>query len=45
MLARIDALDVDIADLDTKIEAQIAPSLTRWPAWTRSPASVPPRPR
>ena len=25
MLARIDALDVDIADLDTKIEAQIAP--------------------
>jgi transposase len=25
MLARIDALDVDIADLDTKIEAQLAP--------------------
>jgi len=25
MLARIDALDADIADLDTKIEAQIAP--------------------
>ena len=25
MLARIDALDADIADLDTEIEAQIAP--------------------
>src|SRR5450759_1220567 len=25
MLARIDALDVDIADLDTKIEARLAP--------------------
>ena len=29
MLARIDALDVDIADLDTKIEAHIAPFAAR----------------
>jgi transposase len=29
MLARIDALSLDIADLDTKIEARLAPSRTR----------------
>jgi transposase len=42
ILGRIDALDVDIADLDTKIEAL---TLMRWPAWIRSPVSVPPRQR
>ena len=42
MLARIDALDVDIADLDTKIKAQIAPFAGAVAAWTRSPVSVPP---
>jgi hypothetical protein len=32
MLGRIDAIDEDIADIETQIEAKIALSLTRWPA-------------
>ncbi len=35
----------DIADLDSQIEARSPLSLTRLPAWMRSPGSVPPRPR
>ena len=45
MLARIDAIDADIADVETRIEAQIAPFAERWPASMRSPASASPRPR
>jgi len=38
MLARIDALDADIAELDARIEAMIAPP--RWTGWMRSPVSA-----
>lgn len=31
MLARVEALSVDIADLDTNIEARPSRSRTRWP--------------
>ena len=46
MLARIDAIDADIAALDAQIEAAAGPfRRRRWPAWMRSPASgrSPPR--
>jgi transposase len=44
MLARIDAINADITALDTRIEAQIALSLTRWNAWTTSQVSESPPP-
>ena len=37
MLARIDAIDADIADLDTQIEAQLSPFAGRWPALVEIP--------
>jgi len=43
-LARIDALDADIADLDTKIEAQVAPFADAVARLDEIPG-VPPRPR
>lgn len=41
MLARVDALSADIEVLEDRIEQMLAPSLTRRPAWTPSPASAP----
>jgi len=43
-LARIDALDADIADVETQIEDQITPFRHR-PAWMRSPESAPTQPQ
>ena len=46
MLARVDAIDADIAELDARIEEMIAPFAgTRRNGWMRSPASgrSPPR--
>jgi transposase len=40
MLARVDALDADIAELDGKLEELIVPSLRWWSGWMRSPASA-----
>jgi transposase len=45
MLTRIDALDADIAELDTRIEAMTAPSRRPPDASMRSPASAPSPPR
>ncbi len=41
MLARIDAIEADIAALDARIEVKIAPLLRRLSDWMRSPASGP----
>ena len=44
MLARVDALDADLAELDAKLQELIAPSPTRSTGWMRSPGSArPPR--
>jgi hypothetical protein len=44
MLARVDALDTDRAELDARIEALIAPSPGWLSGWMRSPGSArPPR--
>jgi transposase len=43
MLARVDAISADIADLGTRIDTEIAPFHPRnWHAWRSSPASDPP---
>jgi hypothetical protein len=41
MLARIDAIDADIAELDATIEAMTALSPRRGNGWMRSSASAP----
>jgi transposase len=44
MLARVDALDADLAELDAKLAELIAPSPTPLIGWTRSPGLArPPR--
>jgi transposase len=44
MLARIDQLGADIAGLEERIDAEIAPSTRRWPGSMRSPGSAAPPP-
>ena len=44
MLSRIDAL-TDIDAVQERTEDHLALSLTRWPAWMRSPGSDPPQPQ
>jgi hypothetical protein len=45
VLTRIDALNADIDELETEIEAQFALSPRRSPEWMRSPESASPRRR
>jgi hypothetical protein len=43
MLERVDRTSADIAAVEAKIDAEIAPSPQQWPGWMRSPASATPR--
>jgi transposase len=45
MLARVDQASADIADLDRRIEAELAPSPPRPTGWMRSVGSAAPPPR